>query len=164
MVERQLRCDLLRLILVAGWFVPFWRDTARLCWRATSVEGFPLPPRLVSAAADGPGRGSSLSRYFPPLDRPRSRGRLGGRRNEREGPEPACGDRSIIFFSQCFSYHRRLKKCQKCVQGPESQREPSKTTRRPRCRLNKLIPAVEAALADAGKAHTPGKKCSQGMT
>ena len=29
MVERQLRCDLLRLILVAGWFVPFWRDTAR---------------------------------------------------------------------------------------------------------------------------------------
>ena len=30
MVERQLRCDLLRLILVAGWFVPFWRDTTRL--------------------------------------------------------------------------------------------------------------------------------------
>ena len=30
MVERQLRCDLLRLILVAGWFVPFWRDTDRL--------------------------------------------------------------------------------------------------------------------------------------
>ena len=29
MVERQLRCDLLRLILVAGWFVPFWRDTDR---------------------------------------------------------------------------------------------------------------------------------------
>ena len=163
MVERQLRCDLLRLILVAGWFVPFWRDTARLCWRATSVEGFPLPARLVSAAADGPGPGSSLSRYFPPFDCPRSRGPLGGRRSEREGPEPARGDRSInFFFPSVLVIIDVLKNVKNASGGPERQRGPSKTTRRPLYRLNKLIPAVEAALVDAEKAHTPRKNVPKG--
>ena len=70
MVERQLRCDLLRLILVAGWFVPFWRDTTRLLFRAVL---------FLSA-------GSLLrSPSFP-------RGRAGGQ--AREGPRvrgPAKG-------------------------------------------------------------------------
>ena len=53
MVERQLRCDLLRLILVAGWFVPFWRDTDRRWESGGATNSAPVPGPAVAVVAAG---------------------------------------------------------------------------------------------------------------
>ena len=65
MVERQLRCDLLRLILVAGWFVPFWRDTDRR-WESGGATTRARDQLCSGPRAGGSGglRGVALLAHF----------------------------------------------------------------------------------------------------